>query len=65
MTVKTTKTPKGPTTAAPASGHGCCGGDAATKSQSEIVNPSDLAALGHTKPLKAAESCCCGGAGKK
>ena len=48
----------------PASGHGCCGGDAATKSQSKIVNPSDLAALGHTKPPKAAESCCCGGAGK-
>lgn len=65
MTIKATTEPKGATTAAPTSGHGCCKGDAAIESQSKIDKPGDTAALGHAKPAKAAESCCCGGAGKE
>ena len=65
MTIKATTEPKGTTTAAPASGHGCCEGDAAIEPQSKIDKSGDTAAHGHTKPSKTAESCCCGSAGKK
>lgn len=62
MTVKTTTAPKGKTTAALATGYGCCGGDAAPEPQNETADP---AALGHAKSSKAAETRCCGGAVNK
>lgn len=65
MTVKTTTAPKAKTTAAPASGHSCCGGDAAHEPQNKTAKPANPAALDRAKPSKAAETCCCGGAGTK
>jgi hypothetical protein len=65
MTVKTTTAPKAKATAAPASGHGCCGGDVAPEPQTKTAKPADSAALGHATPSKAAETCCCGDAGTK
>jgi hypothetical protein len=65
MTVKTTTAPKAKTTAAPVSGHGCCGGDAAPEPQNKNAKPANPAVLGHAKPSKAAETCCCGDAGTK
>ena len=53
-----------PIVAAPASGHGCCGGDTATEPQSKIAKAGDPNALGHVKSSKAGEKCCCDGAGK-
>lgn len=65
MTVKTTTDPKTTTTAAPAPGQGCCGGDAAAEPRSKTAKSGDRAAVGHTKLSKVAETCCCGGAAKK
>lgn len=65
MTVNTTTAPKRKTAAAPALGQGCCGGDAAPEPQNKTAKPADPAALGHAKPSKAAEPCCCGGAETK
>lgn len=65
MSVKTTTALKGKTTAAPALGHGCCGGDEAVEPQNKTAKPADPAVVGHAKPSKAAETCCCGGAGTK
>ena len=48
--------------AAPASGHGCCGGEVNADPASKIDKTVDPTALGHAK---AAETCCCGGAEKK
>jgi hypothetical protein len=60
MTIKTTTDPMGTTTAAPAPGHGCCAGGAATEPQNKIAKP---AAVGQVKPPKATETCCRGAAG--
>ena len=65
MTVKATTDPKTTASAVPAPGQGCCGGDAAAEPLSKTAKSGGQAAVGHAKPSKAAETCCCGGAGKK
>jgi len=62
MTVKTTTDPKGKTTAAPAFGHGCCGGDSAPEPRHETTKRADPATLGGAEPSKTS---CCSGAGNK
>ncbi len=62
MAERTTTDSKMPPKAAPASGHGCCGGDANADPASRIAKTVDPTALGHAK---AAEMCCCGGAENK
>ncbi len=59
MTDKTTTDSKIIPKAAPAPGHGCCGGDAIADPGSQAADPS---ALGRAR---AADTCCCGGATNK
>ena len=37
----------------------------ADEPQNKTAKPADPAVFGHAKPSKAAETCCCGGAGTK
>ena len=65
MTDRTTTDLKSIPKAAPAPGHGCCGGNAIADPASKTATPADPSALGHAKPSKATETCCCGGAANK
>lgn len=62
MTDRTTTDSKLIPKAAPAPGHGCCGGDTTADPASKTAKPADPSAPGHAK---AADTCCCGSAANK